>query len=277
MNRFSTSRQIIEQVMSQLKAHHNIHPNAQFDFEAEDNLRSQVSYRDEDFLWFLGNTDHEEHITSELLSYLSNEGIVSNDGVYDVEAFANYRKLIRKHFRGSWTSFTPVMERVVYLLTALKKPRRLVEIGCFWGNTLAWFAGPALSPYRVYQAEEIIGIDRDSEMMNLARENFLHIDQSGVLKLQTGDGKELIDEVTDPIDFLYIEAKNEEEPDLYLTLLKKVYDRLPAGSWVIAHDIYDKDAIDEMAPYVNWVRDPSHFSTSVAIDVDFCGLELSVK
>ena len=113
--------------------------------------------------------------------------------------------------------------------------------------------------------------------MMKARHNFSNIGHTEHLKFVTGDARDLLPEIEGPIDMLYLEAKVEGEPDIYLPILKTVYDRLPEGAWVIAHDIYDKDAIDDMQPYLNWVRDPAHFSTSTAIDIDFCGLELSVK
>jgi hypothetical protein len=73
------------------------------------------------------------------------------------------------------------------------------------------------------------------------------------------------------------DAHRFEAPPIYLELLQAVYDELPEGAWVIAHDIYDKDVISELNPYTEWVRDPSHFRMSFAFDVDHCGVELSVK
>ena len=80
-----------------------------------------------------------------------------------------------------------------------------------------------------------------------------------------------------PIDYLYLEAKEEGSPPIYLELLQAVYDRLPDGAWVIAHDIFDRDVMEELKPYVEWVRDPAHFRASFAFDVDHCGAELSIK
>ena len=66
-------------------------------------------------------------------------------------------------------------------------------------------------------------------------------------------------------------------PYLYLVLLKQIYDRLPSGAWVIAHDNLDWVAQREMAPYLEFVRDKAHFTESICFDSDDCGMELSVK
>jgi len=153
----------------------------------------------------------------------------------------------------------------------------MVELGCFWGNTLAWFAGPALCRDRIYEAKSIVGIDIDAAAVDKAMDNFRKIGVEDDVTLIPADARQLAADLEGPIDYLYLEAKEEGAPSIYLDLLQAVYDKLPEGAWVIAHDIFDKDSIRELKPYVNWVRDPAHFSTSFAFDIDFCGAELSVK
>ena len=46
---------------------------------------------------------------------------------------------------------------------------------------------------------------------------------------------------------------------------------------MIAHDIYDKDEMDALGNYLDWVRDKSYFSENIAFDIDDCGMELSIK
>ena len=103
------------------------------------------------------------------LGLLASHGHVAADAGYDKEAFELLRKDVKTSFERRWTSITPVMERLMYMLTSVRRPSRMIEFGCFWGNTLAWFAGPCIGPRRAYQPQVIYGVDVDAEMIELAR------------------------------------------------------------------------------------------------------------
>jgi len=278
-HRFEAPRPAIESAIHRLKAHGNVAPDATFNPDAPDGLRREIAYHDEDFLRYLGNSDPdiERMVVKAAVSFLSEHGICRRAFSVDEERFVAFRKLVRGNFSGGWTSFTPVMERLYYTLTAIREPSRMVEFGSYWGNTLAWFAGPALGTGKLYKAQSILGVDIDSAAVDVASRNFRKIGAEEDVTLMSADALEVASEMRGPIDYLYLEAKEEGAPPIYLELLQAVYDKLPDGAWVIAHDIYDKDSIQELQPYVNWVRDPAHFKASFAFDVDYCGAELSVK
>ena len=278
-HRFEAPRLAIESAIHRLKAHGNVAPDATFNPDAPDGLRREIAYHDEDFLRYLGNSDPdiEREVVEAAVSFLAEHGVWHQALVADENRFRAFRRSIRENFSGGWTSFTPVMERLFYTLTALRRPSRLVEFGSYWGNTLAWFAGPALGTDRLYKAQSVLGVDTDSAAVEAATRNFRKISAEDDVTLMSADALEVASEIRGPIDYLYLEAKEEGAPPIYLELLQAVYDKLPDGAWVIAHDIYDKDSIQELQPYVNWVRDPAHFKASVAFDVDYCGAELSVK
>ena len=277
--RYQAPSSAIEAAIRRLREHGNVAPEAVFNPDAPNGLRSEIAYHDEDFLWYLGRSEPEEEIqiVESAISFLAGHGVCPGNYEFDEGRFLKFRESVRRNFRGGWTSFTPVMERLFYTLTSIRKPSRMVEFGCYWGNTLAWFAGPSLCPDKVHRAKSITGVDIDGEAIEKARENFRKIDAEKDLILIEGDARETVDRIQGSIDFLYLEAKEEGAPPIYLDLLKAVYHRLSPGAWVIAHDIYDKDAIRELRPYVNWVRNPDHFSKSFALDVDFCGAELSIR
>jgi predicted O-methyltransferase YrrM len=278
-HRFEAPRSAIEAAISRLKAHGNVAPDAIYNPDAPDGLRREIAYHDEDFLGYLGRSapEHEIDIVQSAVSFLAEHGVCSHEFATNEGRFQTYRSSIRKHFAGGWTSFTPVMERLFYTLTAIRQPARMVEFGCYWGNTLAWFAGPAVGADKLYQAQSIVGIDIDPDMVHVAVGNFRRIHAENDVTLIAADARHVAADLVGPIDFLYLEAKEEGAPPIYLDLLQAVYDKLPKGAWVIAHDIYDKDVIQDLRPYLNWVRDPAHFSASFAFDIDYCGAELSVK
>jgi hypothetical protein len=190
------------------------------------------------------------------------------------------------------------MERLMYALTSARRPAHLLELGCFWGYTLAWFAGPCVGPHRAYEAERIIGIDVDADIMVKTRANFAGLPNAEHVELIAEDARTALDRTEGPFDFVYLEAKYENRQiaeaeaaaessgktdplgpvsGLYLILLKQLYDRLPDGAWVIAHDNLDWTATRQMAPYLAFVRDGAHFSESICFDIDDCGIELSIK
>jgi len=275
--RFQAPRKLVELAVEQLKKERVVHPHASFNDRAEHGLRKEVAYRDRDFLHRLARTKEVEYI-DEALQWLKRLDIVSSNAAYDKNAFENYRKEIKRIFHGSWTSFTPVMERLVYMLTSVKRPRRLLELGCFWGNTLAWFAGPCVGSEKQFDADVIYGVDWNKAMILQARKNFAQLPNSDKVTLIADDARNVIEQLQGPFDMVYLDANDPDKvPGLYLILLKQIYDQLPRGAWVLAHDIFDYEQADDLIDYVEWVRDKNHFTESLALDVDWCGIELSIK
>lgn len=276
--RYTHSDAAIEKAMGFLREKKWIASDARFNAEAEGNLRREVCYRDYDLLLMLGHAPDEEGTIEGALDLLRENGLAAPEaGAYDRDVFLDMRKRIAA-FDGTWSSLSDVMERLIYALTAAKRPKVMVELGSFWGYTLAYFAGPAIGPSPEYRAERIYGVDVNEAMCGKARTNLAGLANTENVTIITGDGREVIDEIEGPIDLLYLEAKPDDGSEfLYLPLLKLYYDKLAPDAWVIAHDTTARGHQDEMAEYLPWVRDPAHFRASVCFDVDRYGLELSVR
>ncbi len=236
-----------------------------------------MTYRDDDFLTFLGRTQQEENLVDELRKYLIDNDVINENNTYNKEAFLGFREEVKEAFSGSWTSITPVMERVMYMLTSVKRPNTILELGSFWGNTLAWFAGPTIGKSQQYLPLSVVGVDVDKKMCEKAWDNFSRIENAEHVKIIHENALDYVASLDEKIDFLYLEAKSEEEKDLYLRLLKLMEDKLADGAWIIAHDIYDKDQLHDFDEYLDYVRSGGKYKTSISIDVDFCGLELTIK
>ncbi len=273
---FRVPRTVIDDAIEKLKSEGLVHPQALYNSGAEDGLRREIAYRDRDLLRCIGNTGADAEVVDAALDMLRSQGLVPNDAGYDKERFARFRKKVKSSFKGSWTSITASMERLMYMLTAVRKPMRLIEFGCFWGNTLAWFSGPCIGEDKEHTAEAVYGVDTDGKMIELARENFAKLGGVENVELITEDARVTIDRLPGEFDFVYIEAKSEKEKGLYLTLLKKAYEKLAPGAWVIAHNASQFTSA-EIREYLEWVRDNRHFSESIWFDIDSCGLELSVR
>ncbi len=277
MKVFHPPKDVIEAAVLKLKKDGVVHPDACFNFEAEENLRREVTYRDYDLQIRLSNSLDEESIIEAAREMLVSLNLIDKEANYSIKAFESFRSEIKKNFTGTWTSITPVMERLLYMLTAVKKPMRLVELGSFWGNTLAWFAGPCIGTHREYIAERIYGVDIDIKMTELAKKNFDKLSNTESVELIGEDAATALSNIKDSIDFLYLEAKDENCVNGYLQFLKQAYDKLPSGAWVIAHDSTHHDHKDELKSYLEWVRNKNNFSESISFDIDQFGLELSIK
>ncbi len=277
---FRAPQRAVDLALAKLKSDGIVHPDAAFNHDATGSLRREVAYYDRDFICRLGRTSAEAEIVDAALGMLRQHGLVADSSSYDERAFEKHRAEVKGTFVGSWTSLSPTMERLLYMLTSVRRPQHLLELGSFWGYTLAWFAGPCVGGNRAYDAERIIGIDIDKEMTEQARANFATLPHADGVQLMAGDARSVLLDMPGPFDFVYIEAKSDDpgtSDGLYLTLLDQVYDRLAPGAWVIAHDSIDWTFAAEMAEYLPYVRESGRFSESVSVEIDECGLELSVK
>ena len=295
---FHPSREAIALALEKMKDDGLVHPDAVFNENAPEGLRSEVAHRDPYFAYRLGRSSLETKTIDAALELLKREGHVRASADYDQRAVELHRAELKERFEGPWTSLSPTMERLMYMLTSVKRPAHMLELGSFWGYTLGWFAGPCIGPNRAYAAERIIGIDVDADMVEKARANFKKLENVSDVELIAEDARTALDRIDGPFDFVYLEAKypnkaiaeaeaaaqasGEDDPlgpvsGLYLILLKQLYDRLPSGAWVMAHDNLDWSARKELAPYLEFVRDKAHFRESICFDIDDCGMELSIR
>jgi len=268
---------VTDETIGRMKKAGIIHNDAKLNQKAEKNLRKEVAFSDIDFMDYLAKTSLEEECVDGALNILKEKGLISNTQ-YDKDHFLWLRKTVKNKFEGSWSSFSPTMERLLYALTSVRKPKSLYEFGCFWGNTLAWFCGPYLQPDCTGNIAEYIGAcDIDKESLELAKKNFDNTFPGHNVDIRCIDGMKIIDELTPPIEFVYLEAKSPGQKAIYLDLLQKIYDKLPDGAWVIAHDTTRYTMFAEFVEYLDFVRDERNFKASISLDVDQYGLELTIK
>ncbi len=276
-DKFKLPKNTIEKAMSLLKRRYAVHKDANFNDFAEDNLRKEVTFRDIDFQEVLKDTEAATFFINSALDFLKEKKIIPDETSFDFDACIKFNEEIETIFDGPWSSLSHSMKYLIYMLTSIKQPKDLLEFGSFWGYTLAWFAGPYLGENKKYNANRIIGIDIDKKMCNLAINNFSKLINSEKVEIINEDARNAIKNLDGNFDFLYLEAKAKDIPGLYLILLKQVYDKLPKGAWVIAHDTTALQFQKENEEYLEWVRNKKNFSESISFDIDRYGLELSIK
>lgn len=277
MHVFHPPKAVIELAMAKLKQDGVVHQDAGFNYEADHGLRREVTYRDYDLQYRLSSSPAEEEVVDAARDTLVSLGLISSDAGYNKTSFETLRADVKKTFKGSWTSITPVMERLMYMLTAVRRPSRLVELGSFWGNTLAWFAGPCIGRGREYAADAVYGVDIDIAATELARKNFSRLEKCEAVRLIGEDAAIALKVIEGPIEFMYLEAKDKKNTSGYLEFLQQAYDKLPIGAWVIAHDTTAYNHREDLRSYLAYVRDNRYFAESVSFDIDEFGLELTVK
>jgi predicted O-methyltransferase YrrM len=267
----------IEKALGLLKRNGFVAADAHFNAEEPHKLAAEVGYRDFHFLYYLGQYAESE-ISTAVLALLKQIGVIDAGATYSLEAFEALRRQVRAHFEIPDTAMSPVMERLLYLLASVKRPKRILGIGIFCGYTLAWTAGASCNGGKVYQGAEVCGVDIDAEAIGVARRNFSRLADSDHVELVAEDGRVTAERLAGPFDCLYLDADSSENgKGIYLELLQTLYPKLSKGGWVLAHDTTLPAFQPRLEGYLSFVRDRHKFSESISFDVDLFGLELSIK
>lgn len=274
---YTCENQVIEMALEKLKDDGLVSRDAYFNHDAPQNLRREVTYRDFDFLSRLSKTANVETIRS-ALAWLKQKGIVPQDATCDERAFDELRREVKAKFTIPGTSVTPVMERLLYMLSSAKRPRRMIGLGTYCGNALVWIVGPSCGRGRVYEAEKVYGIDIDADATERARENMGQLAHTDHIDLIAEDGLKAVERLAGLFDYVYLDVEGKDlGKGLYLELLKRLYGKIEKGGWVLAHDIVVPPFAKEFDEYLRYVRNKENFGESILFDVDAFGLELSVK
>jgi predicted O-methyltransferase YrrM len=268
---------LIAEVIDCLKGDGFLAQDARFNFDEPDHLRKSVSYRDFDFRHVLGLVG-EVQLVDAILGFLKDEGVVPEDADYDRQAFEALRTEVKHRFAVPGTSFSPTMERLVYMLSSVRQPQRMIAIGISAGNTLVWNVGSSCGRGKVYDAQHCYGVDIDAQSLALARRNFSQLEHTGHIELLAEDGCRTAERLEETFDYIYLDADNEEAgKGLYLELVQRLYGKLNNGGWVLAHDTTYPLFQSQLRGYLDFVRDQRNFAESISLEVDNFGLELSIK
>jgi len=273
---FECGKDVVEKVMDIMKKRGSISMDAAFNYKAQNGLRKEVSYRDIDFLRCLSDSAEIEVVDS-IIDYLEKIKIIDHDCNYDKESFSGLKEIVSDKFIVPSTAITPLMARLLYMLSSVKKPDFLLAIGISYGYTFVWNVGPAAMNQQKAPGK-MMGIDIDSKSVEIAKKNFSNFKNHANIDVIAQDGLKTLDEITQKIDYLYLDADNMEiGKGLYLELLRKAYPKLAKGAWVLAHDVTFYFFTEQLKEYLEFVRNKKYFSESICLDVDPYGLELSVK
>jgi predicted O-methyltransferase YrrM len=189
---------------------------------------------------------------------------------YDYNKFMQHRKAVKLNFKIPWTGISPRMQRLIYAINAIVKPKIMIAIGIFCGNTFISNAGAAIGPGACYKAERLIGIEIVPRKAQMALKNVASIDGDKMAEIFAADGVEWLRAFNKPIDLLYIDADGS-----YYDIIKEASKgKLHSGSIVLAHN--SVNFAHSLSRYLDFVRDPLNSIESVNIYIDDQGLEVSL-
>lgn len=275
--KFTCSDEIIHQAVDKLKNSGRVSFDASFNSSAAEGLRKEVSYRDMDFLEYLGYCN-EKTIVDDALRFLKENGLASQNSGYDQTAFIHHRVDVKRKFEADWGTITPAMERLFYMLSSVRQPKRILAIGIFWGNAMIWNIGSSCGKGKVYDAERVFGIDINPEAIEKAQRNINTLEGTEHISLFVDDGIKYALETAHTFDYVYLDVGiSQIEKSLNFDILKNLYEKLEPGAWVLTHDTTHPFFRKEFEKYLEFVHNKSLFEASVCFDVDQYGLELSVK
>jgi predicted O-methyltransferase YrrM len=150
--------------------------------------------------------------------------------------------------RGRGESLAPGMQlspaegKLLAVLTALKKPMHILEIGCFVGYSALWMAS------RLGEGGRITTIERDAQHARIARGHFEKLDRKKCITLLEGDALETLTRLADArhplphagegwgegVDMVFIDAEKRQ----YLDYLLALEPMLNAGALVVADNTF---------------------------------------
>ena len=213
--------------------------------------------------------EREIKVVDDALAALVDAGMLAHTR-HDRDKFLAHREAVKANFEIPWTGISPRMQRLLYAINAIAQPNVMLAAGIFCGNTFISNAGAAVGPGACYQAERLVGIEIKPDEADRARRNVATIDAEGQCEILGMDAVEWIKGHHGNIDLLYIDADGS-----YLQIVQEAAKRaLRPGSLVVAHNSIN--LAEQIADFLDYVRDDACFSESTNMYVDDQGIEVSV-
>lgn len=163
----------------------------------------------------------------------------------------------------AWSIDTP-SARFLHALALARRPKLTLEVGTSYGHSGLYLADAAArNRARFYTVEQ------NPKKVNIAKHYFLQAGVDHVTTVLQGSAPEILSEVPEGIEFLFLDAEKVQHNAYLDALLPKLGDRA-----VIVTDNATTHP-DEMAPFLHRLRTMHHY-TSVLVPIGH-GMELTVR
>ncbi|MFL6127730.1 MAG: O-methyltransferase [Mycobacteriales bacterium] len=220
-----------------------------------------------------------DELTEVLLGKLAAAGLVPAERPpFPAAAFHALDERVRAAFTVPHTTMTPLARRLLFGLAAARQARDVLVLGSFVGYAAVWVFGPALPPDPLYRADSLLACDVLGPAVDAATANFGALGAADAVRVVRSDAADLLARLDRPVDLLYLDVDSPEEGKRgYAPLLTAALPRLAPGALVLAHDVTHPFYRDDVAPYLALTRDREHFRRTATVEVDPCGLEITVR
>ncbi len=188
--------------------------------------------------------------------------------------FHQLRDRLYETFEVPDTTLTPLAARVLYGLAAVRQPRRIVVLGCYAGNLMAFTTGPVCGPFAAAKGTAL-GLDIDANAIALAGENFRRAGYTGATAV-CGDAFAADHHAGQaPVELLLVDI---DVPGArksgYLRVVEAWMPYLAPGALIVAHDIAHPKFAWDLRCYREFML-ASGAEQSTSLPADVCGLEVS--
>ena len=157
-------------------------------------------------------------VKEEIVDFMRQKQKPVEDGLKELETFAQRENI-------------PIIphETVAYfrLLMETLQPERILEIGTAIGFSALLMAEHA-------PKAQITTIDRNPEMIGLAKENLAKYDQRQQITLLEGDAVDLIEGLEDSYDFVFMDSAKSK----YIVFLPEILKHVRQGGLIVLDDVF---------------------------------------
>ena len=221
------------------------------------------------------------------LNSLKSQGYIDHTN-YSVDKFKEFRLLVHEKFVVYWTAINPPMEHLLWALSEITQPKRIMGLGIFTGNPVVWSMGPALM--NLYSCDVLEAVEIDKDHARVCQNNFDAISFPGKVAVYAEDGFDVISRVADQsVDLLYLDA-NGKDPlgktwskrrsntkRINYSFLFKMLPKIKPSGFAMCHNVYQPSFREHAGDFLELTADVEHFSKTVTLAIDEMGLEFSIK
>lgn len=165
-----------------------------------------------------------------------------------------------------WLTVPPEHGRFLWLLIEATRPRKVLEVGSAFGYATLWLARGQGGG----EGAQITSIELLEDRVEIARQMLTRAGVIGRVRLITGDAFEVVPELPDTYDFIFLDAAKADYHRFYELLLP----RLRRGGLLVAHNVFSR--AEEVRPFLERIEQDERVISSV-VKIGDDGFALCVR
>jgi predicted O-methyltransferase YrrM len=151
----------------------------------------------------------------------------------------------------------PIQGKLLEMVSRMIKPQRILEIGTFTGYSAICLA------YGLREGGRLFTIDSNQEMTHIASKYFMEAGLQDSILTFTGSALDIIPELKESFDLVFIDAAKEEYPEYY----NLVINIINPGGYIIADNVlWDGKVLEDPEMHDRETRAITAFNTLILKD-----------